>query len=208
MTDITLTPITSGYNVQKINTNFDVLEEVINEQVLHTVGGNNTMLQDLDMNGYALLNIKINPDDPGSLLTVEEGDLRYYNVSGDTLTGTMDANQQAIVNLPLPVLDTQPVRKDQLDLERLERVNSDLSIREDFTAADANLQAQISGGLPLEASAFSPISWHDQSIDNSVVIPDNKNAWSFGPAITISPGQTVTIGDNSFWTVANGEVQP
>src|SRR5690606_22433922 len=72
--------------------------------------------------------------------------------------------------------------------------------------ADANLQDQISGGAPLEASAFSPISWHGQTIQNSVNIPANVNAWSFGPTMTIAPGQSVTIGENSFWTIANGEV--
>ncbi len=164
------------------------------------------MLQDLDMNSYAILNLKVNPDDPGSLLTVEEADLRYYNVSGDTLSGTMNVNQQVLVNLPVPTLPSQPVRKDQLDTETATRLANDLSIRNDFTAADANLQAQLTGNVPLEASAFSPISWHDQSIDNSVVIPYNKNAWSFGPVMTISPGQTVTVGENSFWTIANGEV--
>lgn len=73
--------------------------------------------------------------------------------------------------------------------------------------ADANLQDQISGGAPLESSAFSPISWHGQTIQNSVNIPANVNAWSFGPTMTIAPGQSVTIGENSFWTIANGEVQ-
>lgn len=206
MTDITLNPITSGYNVQRINANFDVLEEVINEQVLHRVGGNNTMLQDLDMNSYAILNLKINPDDPGSLLTVEEADLRYYNVNGDTLIGPMNVNEQPINNLKPAVLAHQPVRKDELDLERQQRVNSDMAIVNGYTSADANLQAQITGDIPTEASAFSPISWHDQTVDNSVIIPDNKNAWSFGPTMTINPGQTVTIGQNSFWTIANGEV--
>jgi len=72
---------------------------------------------------------------------------------------------------------------------------------------DANLQAQLTGNIPLEASAFSPISWHDQSVGNSVTIPAGKNAWSFGPAINVSPSATVTVGEGSFWTVANGEVQ-
>lgn len=75
-------------------------------------------------------------------------------------------------------------------------------------AADANLQAQISGGAPVEASAFSPISWHDQVIQNSVSIPPNKNAWSFGPVMTIAPGQSVTVGAGSFYTIANGELHP
>ena len=73
--------------------------------------------------------------------------------------------------------------------------------------ADDNLQAQISGAAPLEASAFSPISWHKQVVQNSVDIPPKQNAWSFGPTMTIAAGQSVTIGENSHWTIANGEEQ-
>lgn len=197
MTDITLTPITSGYNLSKINANFDKIEDVINSDVLHVRGGNNTMLQDLDMNGFDLLNININPDDPGSLLTVEAGDLRYYNVAGDQLEGPMNVSGQPINNLAVPTLAHQPVRKDMLDAE--------ISAR---AAGDASLQDQINGTNPPMGSAFSIISWHDQVITNSITIPDNKNAWSFGPTITIDVGQVVTIGTDSFWTVANGEVQP
>lgn len=70
---------------------------------------------------------------------------------------------------------------------------------------DANLQRQIGGQIPLESSRFSPISWHDQDIGNSVTIPSYKNAWTFGPQITIDEGQVITIGEGSFWTVADGE---
>lgn len=72
--------------------------------------------------------------------------------------------------------------------------------------ADAQLLKLISSSQPLPASPFSPISWHDQVISTSVTIPANKNAWSFGPTMTIASGQQVTIGDNSYWTIANGEV--
>lgn len=90
---------------------------------------------------------------------------------------------------------------------RQEFADADAAIRQDFTAADAALQDQLNGTTPPLASAFSAISWHDQEIPNSVNIPDNKNAWSFGPTMTINPGQVVTIGSGSFWTIANGEVQ-
>jgi len=83
-----------------------------------------------------------------------------------------------------------------------------VALQELFQAADANLQAQLTGNVPLEASAFSPISWHEQVINNSVTIPENKNAWSFGPVMSIASGQSVTIGEGSFWTIANGEGQP
>lgn len=195
MTDIVLVPITSGYNINKLNANFDKVEEAINSDVLHVRGGNNTMLQDLDMNSNAILNLATDLDNPDSMITVGDADLRYYNVTGDTLTGPMEVNNQTITGLKIPTSPSAPVRKDQLDAEIAAR-----------TAADSNLQDQMTGNVPLEASAFSPISWHDQSIDNSVTIPANKNAWSFGPTMTISIGQTVTIGAGSFWTIANGEL--
>lgn len=74
-------------------------------------------------------------------------------------------------------------------------------------AGDANLQAQITGDAPLESSAFSPISWHKQLIENSVTIPPNVNAWSFGPVMEIAEGQVVTISEGSTWTIANGKVE-
>lgn len=70
--------------------------------------------------------------------------------------------------------------------------------------ADSNIQDQLTGNTPLQASAFSVISWHKQSVDNSVTIPDNVNAWSFGPTVTVSDGQSVIVGEGSFWTIADG----
>lgn len=193
MTDIVLTPITSGYNLSKINANFDVIEDVINDDVLHVRGGNNTMYQDLDLNGNALLNVASNPDEPGSLVTIEVGDARWYNVLGDALTGTMDVNNQTVTGLKAPVGDTEAVRKLELDSEIGSRV-----------AADINLQEQLNGVNPPMGSAFSEISWHGQLIANSIAIPSNVNAWSFGPTMSIGVGQVVVIGEDSFWTIANG----
>lgn len=193
MTDIVLSPITSGYNVSRINANFEVVKEAINNDVLHVSGGNNTMLQDLDMNGFDLLNINTNPDDPGSLVTIEAGDLRWYNVNGDMLTGPMDVNNNTVTGLKKAEAPTEAVRKQELDEETDARVSGDMS-----------LQDQLNGTNPPMGSAFSIISWHDQVITNSFLIPDNKNAWSFGPTITIDLGQVVEIGSGSFWTIANG----
>jgi len=94
--------------------------------------------------------------------------------------------------------------KSPLDAEILERKLEDSSIRSKYAAADANIQSQLTGEVPLEASAFSPISWHDQVIQNSVTIPDNKNAWSFGPVMRVAPGSAVTVGEGSYWTIAEG----
>lgn len=193
MTDIVLIPITSGYNLSKINGNFVEIQNSINSDVVHVQGGNNTMFQDLDMNGNALLNVATDPNNPDSLLTVAEGDLRYYNVAGDSLAGPMDVNNNTVTGLKAPVGPTEAVRKQEFDGEVDARVDADIS-----------LQDQLNGTNPPMGSAFSIVSWHDQIITNSIAIPADKNAWSFGPTITISPGQVVEVGLGSFWTVANG----
>lgn len=193
MTDIVLSDITSGYNLSKINANFNTIEEAINSDVLHVRGGNNTMFQDLDLNGNALLNVASNPDEPGSLVTIEVGDARWYNVDGDMLTGTMDVNGQTLTGLKAAVGPTEAVRKLELDSEANARVE-----------ADINIQEQLNGTNPPMGSAFSEISWHGQLIASSIAIPANVNAWSFGPTMTIGVGQVVEIGTNSFWTIANG----
>jgi hypothetical protein len=193
MTDISLTPITSGYNLAKVNDNFDKIEEMLNNDVLNLDGGNNVMLQDLDMNSNALLNLGVNLDDPGSVLTVEVADQRYYNVDGDMLTGPMNVNGQTVTGLKAATGATEAVRKNELDAEANARVQ-----------ADINQQAQMTGEVPLMASVFSEISWHGQAIQSSVSIPANKNGWSFGPRMTIASGQVVDIQPGAYWTIANG----
>lgn len=123
----------------------------------------------------------------------------------DGLRSNLDMNGFRITRLGNAELPSDAINKGQVDAA-VEAVET--GVRRDFTAADAALQDQINGTTPPLASALSVISWHDQTVPNSINIPDNKNAWSFGPTITIELGQVVTIGDGSFWTVANGEVQP
>jgi hypothetical protein len=65
MTDITLDPINSGYNLSKINDNFDKIESNINTTSIQSTGGNNVMDQDFDMNSNQILNLPkpVNPTD-------------------------------------------------------------------------------------------------------------------------------------------------
>ncbi len=167
---IELSNVSSGYSTGVINDNFEAIEAYINDNLLNRdgtgTGEPNQMELNLDMNGFALLNVSVDVDDPGSLLTVGDADSRYINVTGDSMTGAL--------NVQLPVADTEPARKDQLDTERSQRQSADSAITNNYQDADANLQAQISGGDPLEASAFSEISWHGQTVENSVTIPDNS----------------------------------
>ena len=116
---IALNDITSGYNLAKINANFQNIEDYINDKLLARavtgVAGEAMMERSLDMNGNKILNIFVDVDDPDSLLTVGVADSRYYNVSGDTLTGPMNVNSQAITGLPSPTISSQAVNKAFVD---------------------------------------------------------------------------------------------
>lgn len=75
-------------------------------------------------------------------------------------------------------------------------------------AESANAAAQQANAAAQAAavSAERPIvQWHRQDIENSLTIPADVNAFSFGPVVSITSGQSVTVGDGSFWTIANGE---
>jgi len=122
----------------------------------------------------------------------------------EPMTGNLDMNGYSINNVgTISTLDGKKIATEEYVNIVQNNLDNEIIARQN---ADASIQAQISNTAPLEASAFSPISWHDQIIQNSVFIPDNKNAWSFGPTITIAQGQSVTIGNNSYWTIANGQL--
>jgi len=196
---IELDNVASGYSTGVINSNFEKLEQYINDMLLNRdgleEGQPNQMELDLDMNGNSILNANTDLTNSRSLITVGDADGRYVNVTGDSMQGSLAMGGYPIT-VRVAIAGNEPARKDELD-----------ATISDYQSADANIQAQLSETLPLEASAFSPISWHDQVVENSVTIPENKNAWSFGPTMSIAPGQSVTISNGSFWTIANGEVQ-
>lgn len=73
MSDISLIPISTLDRLSSINSNFDTIESVINNQVLHSRGGNNVLSQDLDMNDRRILNLPqpTSPNDPVRLQDLE-----------------------------------------------------------------------------------------------------------------------------------------
>lgn len=160
---------------------------------------------------------KPDPNDPKSVVNFEAGDSRYVEVQGDTMQGSLNMDSYPVF-VRIASNGNEPARKEELDTERSKRISGDSALNTRITsevntlekgyqAGDANLQEQLTGNVPLEASAFSPISWHDQVVENSVTIPEDKNAWSFGPTMTVAEGRSVTASEGSFWTIANGEVQ-
>jgi hypothetical protein len=72
MSDINLGTTSSGFNLSTINSNFNVVEGVINNEVLHRTGGNNSMQQALDMNSQRIINLPApeNATDPARLQDV------------------------------------------------------------------------------------------------------------------------------------------
>ena len=144
-------------------------------------------IEDATIDGNLYVNGKAEVTDsdqsvPDSVVNFREGDDRYKEP-----------------------LESEVIERKQEDSSIRDELRSeDSSIRSEFGAANANIQSQLAGEVPLEASAFSPISWHDQGIQNSIIIPDNKNAWSFGPVMSVAPGAAVTVGEGSYWTIAEG----
>lgn len=72
MTDINLGATSSGFNLSTINDNFEVIEDAINTEILHLVGGNNVMRQAIDMNSNQILNLAepTTPNSPARLQDV------------------------------------------------------------------------------------------------------------------------------------------
>lgn len=190
-----------------------------------TMDGNLTVRGRLDVEGQG--------GDAG-VITYDIADSRYLRTIGGSVDGDTSFQGNLTVSGNSASGPNAVLNKTQLDNNYLRRVNDAaenlrvlgrMAIRNAqspdeaasykqvvdasnaLSAQIANIQGQLSGGEPLEASAFSPVSWHDQEISNSITIPANKNAWSFGPVVTIADGVVLTIGDGSFWTIADGEAQ-
>ena len=221
MAKITLSNVASGYNRQSINTNFEEIETALEDKVLYRdnpTGEPNQMEQDIDMNGNSILNYDTDLTNTSSLISVGDADTRYVNADGDSMSGNLDMDSNKLTNLTAGSDSGDSVNYQQLAAEQNARIaadtseqnareSADIAEQNSRASADASLQSQISGSTTLEASAFSEISYHGQTVENSVTIPDNKNAWSFGPTMSIAALQTVAVGTGSFWTIANGEVQ-
>lgn len=75
---------------------------------------------------------------------------------------------------------------------------SEVSARQD---GDASLQSQINSGISVVSSPQSVIQYHGGIITNSVAVPSDQNAWSFGPDIELADGVSVEIGNNSTWSI-------
>lgn len=166
------------------------------------------------------------------VITTEFGDQRYLRQTGGTVDGNLGVNGNLNLSGNSTASGSSVLTRSQNDTRYLRKLNDAaqslrvlgrMAVRdaqspdeaasygqlvaaaEGLTNQIAAIQDQLSDTSPLAASAFSPISWHAQTIDTSITIPPNSNAWSFGPDVTVQPGVVVTLSEGSFYTVANGE---
>lgn len=93
MSDLVLSNITSGYNLSLINSNFQAIQDKINNFCLQTSQGDNVMSQDLDMNSYSILNMVTNFSNNGSMLTVGDAKSHFYQIG---LVPTASNNGDAV----------------------------------------------------------------------------------------------------------------
>jgi hypothetical protein len=150
MTDIALTPVGSGYNLSVINANFDAIQTAINTELLHLTGGNNTMVQSLDMNSNRMLNLPlpVGPTEP--LLNSQLAELAAGDIGNATniIYGAADANiyqLNAFLDSVTTSLDTIEARVDRLE----DRYDDYAAMRasDSFTRNDGDIVAVTGAGV-------------------------------------------------------------
>jgi len=153
MSDITLTEVRSGYNLGKINENFEKIEDVVNDDILHLSGGNNIMRQSLDMNNYSLSNLPepISDTDPvrlkdisgaGDGLSVAVSEEVLVTVAGQT-TYTFTSDRELAGSAIF-------IRDSNGDTGAKLLRNYDYDLRPDIDAYTLTLRRAWEGGLLLQ----------------------------------------------------------
>lgn len=107
MTKITLPDITSGYNLSKINSNFQRVENELNNKVLYRVGITgepNQMLSTLDMNSNRIINLPdaVSAQEPvtlSQLISVDSGDAIQLRADLYSDTGYQNIGDSVIARL-------------------------------------------------------------------------------------------------------------
>lgn len=152
---IVLNDVTSGYNLSTINSNFQKIEDYINDKVLTRantgVAGEAMMERDLDMNGHLILNTSTDVSNSNSLITVGQADIRYYNITGDTLEGDMSAGGFKITNVSVPSSNGDAVNKgyvDAADTALSDRVGSlSVSLENQEAVLEQEIKDRITGDI-------------------------------------------------------------
>lgn len=100
MADITLGHITNSFGISVINNNMDIIQAAVNNGLLNLSGGNNTMLQQLDMNSNKIINIFVDENDPTSLITMAQLQEAYDYVDAQIRKGQVLVSAKYALDYP------------------------------------------------------------------------------------------------------------
>lgn len=100
MADISLGHITNSFGISVINNNMDIIQAAVNNGLLNLSGGNNTMLQQLDMNSNKIVNIHVDENDPTSLITMAQLQEVYDYVDSQIRKGQILVSARYALDYP------------------------------------------------------------------------------------------------------------
>lgn len=191
MSKIDLDPITSGYNLSKINANFQKVEDELNNKVLYRnppAGEPNSMSSNLDMNGKQILNVTTGTSD-GSLVTkwyVDQGLALKFDKSGGPLSGPIDMGNNEILN-------TSRLSTDTLEIGGVPVVPTDLAVYYYNETREALRRSYAEAGYNLVDGSFEAGGTLVNT--NDVLLQERTGKAFSGPAGTVAAG-TVPSGPN------------
>lgn len=124
-------------------------------------------------------------------LKIDVASITYAPLASPTFTGNVIVNSNTAVKLPVGTTTERPT-----GATGLIRYNTELNSFEGYSAGG---WGSIGGGAT--GANGNPVFWeNDQTVTANYTITAGKNAGTFGP-VTIANGATVTIPDNSNWTI-------
>lgn len=190
MSKIDLDPITSGYNLSKINANFQKIEDTLNKEVLYRkeyLGEPNEMQTNLDMNGKQILNVTTGTSD-GSLVTkgyVDQGLSLKFDKSGGPISGSVNMSSNEITNVSRLSTDT-------LEIDGVPVVPTDLAIYYYNETREALRRSYAEAGYNLVEGSFEAGGTLVNA--NDVLLQERTGKAFSGPAGTVAAGTNPASG--------------
>lgn len=179
MSKITLDSVASGYNLQKVNDNFQKIEDALNNRVLwrdNVSGETNAILSDIDVNSFRLYNlpVPVNLNDAARLKDVQNGVLGISTANLISYTppgiGSVDVSISQKLSERLSVMDYGAVGNGI--------ANDTDAINKAFTAASAGKTVYFPTGTYLVGSAVTSLPLIAIPVGVNVLM--DKGAWLKG----------------------------
>lgn len=193
MSKIDLDPITSGYNLSKINANFQKVEDELNNKVLYRqiqYGESNEMQTNLDMNGKQIINVATGTSD-GALVTkgyVDQGLALKFDKSGGPISGSIDMNSNEIRNVSKLSANT-------LEIGGVQAVPTNLVIDPYNGTREALRRSYSDAGYNMVDGSFE-LGAVLQNATDAILLESAGKAYSWGGTlpVTVPAGSTPTTG--------------